>query len=191
MPKQEPRKSVSRKVEPKKLAPKKRLKKPVTKVVAKKPVKKVEIKAKKVGNTLIVVMPDGKTIKKPNIADKELSSIQNKILLFNKIPSDAKLKQIKSLLETEKEKTKEQNKGKSKVISKIIKETKSKSSSSKIIESIDSIKEKLRSIKVSEDEMNKLDESIKEEEKEVDKATTSNPVEKVVDDGTRSRERYR
>lgn len=92
--------------------------------------KKEEIKAKKIGKNL-VVMIDGDKLVKPNITDKDLKSITTKILIFNKTNTPSKKKEIVEAMKTEVVKAKEVKavvkKGITKAIKKEVKKSPKKS----------------------------------------------------------------
>lgn len=92
------------------------------------------IKAQKVGKNLILVV-DGKKLVKPNITEKDLTSIGNKVKLYNKKPTEAAKKVIMDLVDikvTEKATKEAAKKGVKKLVKKAIK--KSKTSSKKVKE---------------------------------------------------------
>lgn len=91
--------------------------------MAKKIVEKIELKAKKIAKNFIVVI-EGKKYTKSNITEKDLKSIQNKILIYNKLNNPDKLKEILEFFVSETTKAKEKDKTISKGLEKGLKKAK-------------------------------------------------------------------
>ncbi len=125
--------------------------------MAKEEEKKVDIKAKKVAKNLVVMVGTKKFIV-PNVTDKEVDSIQNKILLYNKNKSDNNRQKIMDIIDIStkiEDKEKSEIKGLKKVVKKAEKEEKSKipikkAATKKVIEKAKKVATKKKGVDYSE-----------------------------------------
>lgn len=164
--------------------------------VAKKEVSKLEdIKATKVGKNLIVMIDKQKHVK-ANITDKELKSIQTKVLLYNKTKTETRKKDIINLMKSEDVKVKEVKETKAKGIKAAIKKEE-KVVKSKTKKQVEEPKDLLSEVRTAHEKGELSDQDIRnlqdllnksiEDKNNKDKTT---PTEEKKDDGKRSRERY-